>query len=65
VEAALVAEGLLSTTFAKDGSFGTVTIKAYAQFQRRLGFSGKDADGIPGLDSLKQLGRKHGFMAVA
>lgn len=65
VEAALVAEGLLSPAFAKDGSFGTVTIKAYAQFQRRLGFSGKDADGIPGSDSLKRLGLKHGFRSVA
>jgi hypothetical protein len=65
VEAALVAEGLLSSAFAKDGSFGTVTIKAYAQFQRRLGFAGADADGIPGSDSLKRLGLKHGFKAVA
>jgi hypothetical protein len=65
VEAALVAEGLLSPAFAKDGSFGTVTIKAYAQFQRRLGFSGKDANGIPGPDSLKRLSLKHGFRAVA
>jgi hypothetical protein len=65
VEAALVAEGLLSPAFAKDGSFGTVTIKAYAQFQRRMGFSGQDANGIPGPDSLKRLGLKHGFRSVA
>ncbi|GAA0926701.1 hypothetical protein GCM10009554_07090 [Kribbella koreensis] len=65
VEAALVAEGLLSPAFAKDGSFGTVTIKAYAQFQRKLGFTGKDADGIPGMDSLKRLGLKHGFRTAA
>jgi hypothetical protein len=65
VEAALVAEGLLSVAFAKDSSFGTVTIKAYAQWQRRLGFSGADADGIPGPDSLKKLGLKHGFRVVA
>ncbi|MDX6280523.1 MAG: hypothetical protein QOH03_1594, partial [Kribbellaceae bacterium] len=60
VEAALVAEGLLSPTFAKDGSFGTVTIKAYAQFQRKLHFSGKEAKGIPGMNTLQQLGQKHG-----
>lgn len=65
VEAALMAEGLLSSTFAKDGSFGTVTIKAYGQWQRKLGFSGDDADGIPGMDSLKKLGLKHGFRVVA
>jgi hypothetical protein len=65
VEAALVAEGLLSSAFAKDGSYGTVTIKAYAQWQRRLGFTGADADGIPGMESLKKLGLRHGFRAVA
>lgn len=65
VEAAPVAEGLLSPAFAKDGSFGTVTIKAYGQFQRRLGFSGQDADGEPGMESLKKLGLKHGFTVVA
>lgn len=65
VEAALVAEGLLSPAFAKDGSYGTVTIRAYGQWQRRLGFSGKDADGVPGMDSLKKLGLKHGFTVVA
>lgn len=61
----MMAEGLLSSTFAKDGSFGTVTIKAYGQWQRKLGFSGDDADGIPGMDSLKKLGLKHGFRVVA
>jgi len=61
VEAALVAEGLLSPTFAKDGSFGTVTVTAYAQWQRRQRFSGKDADGIPGRQTLIALGVRHGF----
>lgn len=64
VEAALLAEGLLSAQFAKDGSFGTVTIKAYAQWQRRLGFSGADADGIPGVESLTKLGLRHGFRTL-
>jgi hypothetical protein len=64
VEAALVAEGLLSAAFAKDGSFGTVTVRAYGQWQRKLGFSGADADGIPGMDSLKKLGLRHGFRVV-
>jgi hypothetical protein len=61
VEAALLAEGLLSARYAKDGSFGSVTVKAYSQWQRRLGFTGDDANGIPGLDSLQKLGLKHGF----
>jgi len=64
VEAALLAEGLLSATFAKDGSFGTTTIAAYGQWQRRLGFTGKDADGIPGLETLTRLGSRHGFNVV-
>lgn len=61
VEAALAAEGLLSTSFAKDGSFGTVTITAYSQWQKQLGFSGKDANGVPGMETLRKLGRLHGF----
>jgi hypothetical protein len=61
VEAALMAEGLLSPTFAKDGSFGTVTITAYSQWQKRQGFKGPDADGIPGRQTLTALGNRHGF----
>jgi hypothetical protein len=61
VEAALLAEGLLSPRYAKDGSFGTETITAYSQWQRKLGFTGDDADGVPGPDSLKKLGARHGF----
>lgn len=30
--------------------------KAYAKYQRRLGYSGSDANGIPGTTSLKKLG---------
>jgi CHAP domain len=65
VEAALVAEGLLSSHFAGDGSFGTVTVAAYRQWQRRLGLSGDNADGIPGEDSLRKLGARRGFQVVA
>lgn len=61
VEAALKAEGLLSAKYASDGSFGTVTVAAYAAWQRKLGFTGKDADGIPGKTTLAKLGAKHGF----
>ncbi|RAJ70300.1 N-acetylmuramoyl-L-alanine amidase [Streptomyces sp. Amel2xB2] len=65
VEAALVKEKLLGKTYAGDGSFGSVTVRAYAAWQRRLGYSGRDADGIPGMASLKKLGSKHGFDVVA
>ncbi|MFE5258227.1 N-acetylmuramoyl-L-alanine amidase [Streptomyces coelicoflavus] len=60
VEAALVDEGLLSKRYS-DGHFGTTTITAYSAWQRRLGYRGRDADGIPGKTSLQRLGSKHGF----
>lgn len=60
VELALVSEGLLAAEWA-DGSYGTKTITAYAALQRRDGYSGKDADGIPGVTTLTALGKKHGF----
>ncbi|MFE5037153.1 GH25 family lysozyme [Streptomyces sp. NPDC056683] len=65
VEAALRAEGLLAKKYAGDGSFGSLTVTAYAKWQRKLHFAGKAADGIPGIDSLKALGKKHGFKVVA
>ena len=41
---------------AVDGNFGAQTMNGYAQWQRRLGYSGLDASGIPGESSLKRLG---------
>ncbi|MFF2852706.1 N-acetylmuramoyl-L-alanine amidase [Streptomyces sp. NPDC058001] len=64
VEAALVDEGLLARPYS-DGHFGSVTVTAYAQWQRRLGYRGTAADGIPGKDSLTRLGAKHGFTVIA
>lgn len=55
VERALNAKGLLSSG-AVDGHFGTSTISAYAAWQRSLGYSGLDANGIPGPTSLTRLG---------
>ncbi|MET9954203.1 N-acetylmuramoyl-L-alanine amidase [Streptomyces sp. NPDC006339] len=60
VETALVAEGLLARDVA-DGHFGTATVAAYAAWQRRCGYKGADADGIPGAESLKKLAAKRGF----
>ena len=60
VEAALVDEGLLAQRFS-DGHYGTTTEAAYAAWQRRLGYRGDDADGIPGKASLTELGERHGF----
>lgn len=64
VEDALVSEGLLARSLA-DGHFGTATRDAYALLQRRYGYSGKDADGIPGSTSLTRLGKAHGFTVTA
>ncbi|MEV5607024.1 N-acetylmuramoyl-L-alanine amidase [Streptomyces sp. NPDC052225] len=60
VEAALVDEGLLAKTLS-DGHYGTTTTTAYAAWQRRCGYSGAAADGIPGKTTLARLGAKHGF----
>ncbi|WP_275462053.1 N-acetylmuramoyl-L-alanine amidase [Streptomyces noursei] len=60
VEQALAAEGLLNSSYA-DGSYGTKTVTAYAALQRRYGYTGRDADGIPGITSLTRLGAAHGF----
>ncbi|MDT9688202.1 N-acetylmuramoyl-L-alanine amidase [Streptomyces sp. P9(2023)] len=60
VESALVAEGLLARDVA-DGHYGTATVRAYAAWQRKCGYKGADADGIPGPESLKKLATKRGF----
>lgn len=61
VEAALKAEKLLAAKYAADGSYGTLTKDAYTAWQKRCGYSGADADGIPGMASLSKLGARHGF----
>lgn len=64
VEKALTAEGLLSSKYI-DGSFGTKTTDAYAALQRRYGYRGADANGVPGMASLTRLGKQHGFDVTA
>jgi hypothetical protein len=62
VERALVLEGLLSSRYRDPvGHFGSETVKAYGRWQRRLGYRGNDANGIPGRISLTRLGNKYGF----
>ncbi|MEU1778700.1 peptidoglycan-binding domain-containing protein [Streptomyces abikoensis] len=60
VERALRAEGLLAAEWL-DGSFGTSTRDAYAEWQSRCGYEGDDADGVPGRTTLEKLGAEHGF----
>jgi peptidoglycan hydrolase-like protein with peptidoglycan-binding domain len=55
VERALNAKGLLAAG-SVDGHFGTSTVSAYAAWQRSLGYSGIDANGLPGPTSLTKLG---------
>lgn len=63
VEKALRREGLLDRPHT-DGHFGTSTVAAYRMWQLGLGFDGKDANGIPGEQSLSKLGNRYGFKVV-
>lgn len=67
VQRALILEGLLSDSNKVwgRGAFGSMTRDAYEVWQKRLGYSGSDADGIPGQTSLTKLGVKWGFHVVA
>jgi peptidoglycan hydrolase-like protein with peptidoglycan-binding domain len=56
VEQALQARHLLDASWV-DGYFGTRTVEAYAAYQRSLGYSGLDANGLPGRTSLTTLGQ--------
>lgn len=53
VAAALRAEGF------------TANQSGYAKWQRKLGYRGRDADGVPGSTSLRKLGRKYGWKVEA
>jgi len=67
LEGALAAEGLLAKEWV-DGSLGTKTRTAYAEWQRSKAggaYSGAAADGYPGITSLGRLGARHGFNATA
>ncbi|WP_106399838.1 peptidoglycan-binding domain-containing protein [Actinocorallia populi] len=55
VEQALRDRGLLDAQWV-DGYFGTTTIAAYAKYQKSLGYTGLDANGLPGRTSLTGLG---------
>jgi hypothetical protein len=64
-EKALVKLGYLDSQWA-DGSFGTKTKEATSRLQRYLGYTGDDADGVPGNHSLTWVSLKTGlFKAVA
>jgi peptidoglycan hydrolase-like protein with peptidoglycan-binding domain len=56
VEQALADKHFLDPQWV-DGYFGTKTIEAYAAFQTSLGYTGLDANGLPGKTSLTALGQ--------
>jgi hypothetical protein len=66
VQKALELEGILGENDPRwgRGAFGSMTVAAYATWQRRLGYGGSDADGIPGMTSLSKLGAKYGFRVI-
>lgn len=47
-----------------DGSLGTMFLESYSRWQGHLGYSGSDADGVPGWDSLQKLADATGMFAV-
>lgn len=47
-----------------NGTFEARTKAAYTLWQNRLGYNGKDADGIPGKKSITELGKRYGFTVV-
>jgi peptidoglycan hydrolase-like protein with peptidoglycan-binding domain len=55
VEQALLAKQLLDARWV-DGYFGTTTVAAYTEYQKSLGYTGLDANGLPGKTSLTKLG---------
>jgi hypothetical protein len=55
VERALRDRNLLDARWV-DGHFGTTTVAAYAKYQKSLGYTGLDANGLPGKTSLAKLG---------
>lgn len=59
VQQALLNENCLKGSV--DGYAGPITRAGYKLFQEWLGFRGADADGIPGITSLKRLASRNGF----
>lgn len=64
VEQALDAKNFLAAS-SVDGHYGTTTISAYSAYQKSLGYTGLDANGIPGPTSLTKLGTDTGLYTVA
>jgi peptidoglycan hydrolase-like protein with peptidoglycan-binding domain len=55
----------VGATIVIDGEFGPATQTAYKNWQQSLGFTGADADGVPGASSLATLGDRTGLFLLA
>lgn len=64
IQDALVAEGFLKRGTFAIGRYDQATLSAYAGWQGKCGYRGRDADGIPGMTTLSRLGSIHGFHVV-
>lgn len=66
VQEALMDEGYLqsSNPYWGRGAFGTMTVAAYRNWQLACGYTGADADGMPGQASLTKLGVETGRFTV-
>ena len=59
-----VVQAALNEAFGKvtvDGDFGPKTKAGYAKWQRKLGYSGDDANGVPGVTSFSRLAARYVF----
>lgn len=65
IQDALKKEVGLNVSANAYGTYNAATKTAYKKWQKSLGYTGADADGIPGLTSLRKLGRKYGFTVKA
>lgn len=63
VEQALDVKNFLAAG-SVDGHYGTTTVSAYSAWQKSLGYTGLDANGIPGPTSLTKLGTDTGLFTV-
>jgi murein DD-endopeptidase MepM/ murein hydrolase activator NlpD len=62
VQSALV--DLCGAKITANGIFDEKTREAYKLWQHKLGYHGKDADGIPGKKSMSEMAKKYGFKLV-
>lgn len=63
VQDALKKEGLYASKM--DSTYTNNVVRAYSKWQKKLGYSGQDANGIAGRVTLAALGKKYNFVVTA